>query len=307
MRSRQGASRRATPSNRRPRRVTTAWPREASCIQRESVDFYNEDEGEGDNERAGGIDFYPEVLRLLQSYSTFNPHAGFRLSRDGTETVVSDPTLIDWQKWQPHWPTSPHWYTADDIKRLIGAYITNGDGQKTVREFVSEFRGLSGTAKQKKVVSSSGLSGQCLNDLVRDGAIDAVLVEQMLKEMCAESHPVKANKLGIVGEETLSKRMVEFDGVVGNVRYSRKVSESPSRPKIVEMALGFREDDKGGKRVRFGLNFSPAIGIPRAAWPTWLQQAMVDSYDPICLTIHASCPRFEFTNRGKSMLGGLHQ
>jgi len=189
MRSRQGASRRATPSNRRPRRVTTAWPREASCIQRESVDFYNEDEGEGDNERAGGIDFYPEVLRLLQSYSTFNPHAGFRLSRDGTETVVSDPTLIDWQKWQPHWPTSPHWYTADDIKRLIGAYITNGDGQKTVREFVSEFRGLSGTAKQKKVVSSSGLSGQCLNDLVRDGAIDAVLVEQMLKEMCAESHP----------------------------------------------------------------------------------------------------------------------
>jgi hypothetical protein len=48
------------------------------------------------------------------------------------------------------------------VARLMGAYIARdqdcGREPRTVREFISEFRGLSGTAKQKAVLDGIGAS-----------------------------------------------------------------------------------------------------------------------------------------------------
>lgn len=244
----------------------------------------------------------------MESYATFNPHAGFYLYRDGETRVVSDPLLTDWHKWFPNFPTNAHWYTVEDLSGLIAAYITaerDKKDKKTLRKFISEFSGLSGTRKTPAVTNAAGLSGLYLHDLIKGNGIDVEAVERLLKAMCAESKPVKASKLGIIGEEALSKRMVEINGVKeGSIQYAKTVSDDPTRPQMCELALGYREEDKRGKRVRFGLNFSPALGIPRRAWPRFLQKAMVDEYDPICITVHQTNPRFGFTNRGKSMLGG---
>ena len=53
--------------------------------------------------------------------------------------------------------TSAHWYTVETLRNLIAAYIAhgrNGGQPKTVRAFVSEFRGLSSTVKQKEVTAA---------------------------------------------------------------------------------------------------------------------------------------------------------
>ena len=70
-----------------------------------------------------------------------------------------------WRKWTPHDPTSAHWYTAERLRGLIAAYMSDenrGGRARTVREFVSEFAGLQGTAKQKAVTDEAGL-GPCLS------------------------------------------------------------------------------------------------------------------------------------------------
>ncbi len=77
-----------------------------------------------------------------------------------------------WSKWKPSSPTSPHWYEAEHLERLLGAYIThdrqNGNAERTVREFVSEFRGLTSTIKQKQLLAELGLSRAPLSSLINE-------------------------------------------------------------------------------------------------------------------------------------------
>ena len=96
-------------------------------------------------------DFYriPSVSDLVGGYALFNPHATFTL--EDTEYQATDTA---WQKWRPNMPTSPHWYNDATLRDLIAAYI-NTEKQRTVREFVSEFRGLSSTIKQRVGVQES--------------------------------------------------------------------------------------------------------------------------------------------------------
>ena len=50
-----------------------------------------------------------------------------------------------------------------------------------MRDLVSDFRGLRGTKKQKKVVTAADLTDKRLNDMITDGNIDLVKVENLLK------------------------------------------------------------------------------------------------------------------------------
>ena len=53
---------------------------------------------------------------------------------------------------------------------ILRGYIThdrqNGSGERTVREFVSEFKGLTSTIKHKRVLSDTGLSRSPLTALL---------------------------------------------------------------------------------------------------------------------------------------------
>ena len=83
---------------------------------------------------------------------------------------ASDPA---WSEMAPHHPTSPHWYDEARLRRLMGAYIArdqdHGRDPRTVREFISEFRGLSGSAKQKLVLDEFGAARLSLPDFFGDG------------------------------------------------------------------------------------------------------------------------------------------
>lgn len=258
----------------------------------------------------GSDDFYKSVLGLLQSYAAFNPHAAFRLCRDGRDLLaISNPINPTWEKWLPSSPTSVYWYNPDTLSTLIGAYLTaerSRQNKKTVREFVSEFRGLSGTAKQKAVTDAAGLSGRYLHDLVSGGNVDRETVALLWREMCAASSPVKANKLGVIGESATLDRLIENDKVEpATAHYAKRASNDPSSPLIIEVAFGVYRDaadlEESERRVRFGLNFSPLVKTP-AGVTDWLHKSMTDADDPVALAIHISSPRIEFTDKGKSTL-----
>lgn len=104
---------------------------------------------------------------LLLTYAAFNPHAHFTLQYPG-ERLECPATTPGWVKWLPSDPTSPHWYELEHGRALIAAHLTReraGDRALTVREFVQQFRGLHGSAKQKLVTEKAGLSRNYLHDL----------------------------------------------------------------------------------------------------------------------------------------------
>lgn len=190
-----------------------------------------------------------------------------------------------------------------------------------MREFVSEFAGLTSPPKQKRVVAAAGLERQRLNDLVvSDGtAIDSAAVERLLTAMCAESKMVKASKLGVIGEEALTRRLIEIEGVnPESIRYARAFEEG-AEPAVMEVVWGIREarelpteiqdevaefDQSDGRRLRYGLNFGPTVAnrCPIARVPRALADQMVESRDPVCMVLHAVAPHFRYADRGKSML-----
>lgn len=59
-------------------------------------------------------------------------------------------------------PTSPHWYNAERMKLLMANEIAFTEDHRTVcptvRDFIRQFRGLSGTAKANDICASLGVA-----------------------------------------------------------------------------------------------------------------------------------------------------
>ena len=96
-----------------------------------------------------------------------NPHASFRVDWDGEHTAYEaiDP---DFSKWTPRDHTAPRWYDGTRFARLLGAYA-NENGSRTVREFVSELRGLTGSAKVAEVLDATNLARVTVGEMFTNG------------------------------------------------------------------------------------------------------------------------------------------
>jgi DNA topoisomerase VI subunit B len=245
---------------------------------------------------------------LLRAFSTFNPHASFHLTDpDGTlDLPASNPV---WQKWRPDRPTCPHWYTPENLRALIAAYLAEeraGGRARTVREFVSEFAGLTGTAKAQAVLAAADLSRAWLRDLVTDGDVDPERVEALLKAMQVAARPVRSEALGILGEEHLARCLVEhFGSDPESVRYKRALKrEGEGLPFVLEVAFGVKDEDhedEGLDKV-VGLNWSPALQSPFVDLYSLRTAMRIDGHDPVTLLVHLAYPKPGFTDRGKSRL-----
>ena len=235
---------------------------------------------------------------LIESYAAFNPHATFRLN-----DTVYERTDPGWQKWKPNEPTSPHWYTPETLRDLIAAYVAEERRRgpkkaKTVRAFVSEFRGLTATAKQKEI--SAGYSGVFLQDMVKDDDIDPEFVKKLLADMQAASSPPKPSMLGIIGKEHLTQWLLRYgDAAEKSIKYTREVSKE-GMPHVVEVAFAVRNAE-AGRILRTGMNWAPALGYDSIPTLNRLVQEMrMDRHDPVSLVVHLARPRFEFVDRGKT-------
>jgi DNA topoisomerase VI subunit B len=242
----------------------------------------------------------PSEREIVSVFAMLNPHAEFTFNGE-----IWKPTNRDWEKWRPNNPTSPYWYTPEQLRNLIAAYLTEErkNGQpRTVRELVAEFRGLSRTAVQKKVTEAAGLHGAMLSDLVKNGDIALPQIERLLSAMKEQSKPINPKLLGTIGKEHMIMRMVADYGVEEkSIKYIHKVGADPMEPYILEIALGiFREGSETNRRTLItGLNWSPTMQSPIQEIDQALQEMRIDCSDPVCVVVHIVKPHFEFTERGK--------
>ena len=247
-------------------------------------------------------------LQIASDYAWLNPHVTMTMEWFGERTSIAatDPA---WAKWKPSDPTSAHWYSPAHLERLIAGYVSHDAtlGQdRTVRELVAEFRGLSGTAKQKKVLEATSLSRAPLSQLIKGQAIDRNAVEGLLAAMKAASKPVKPDMLGTIGKEHFQTRFAEAGCEMESFEYRRVIGIEDGVPWIIETAFGWCPD-ASARRLVTGVNWSPGIVNPfrelgrfGMSLDTKLSQQRADKDDPVILALHFSCPRVEYTDRGKS-------
>jgi DNA topoisomerase VI subunit B len=255
------------------------------------------------------------LQKLVSNYALFNPHATFTLVEDGIERRFLA-TTPEWQKWGPSDPTSAHWYSVEQFEDLVASYVAAeraGARRRTVREFVTEFRGLAGTSKQKQVVTAARLERAYLSDLVGEQCrLDRSSLERLLNEMRQASSPVKPELLGVLGESHFRSRL-QGAHADQSFRYkSLKGIDASGKPYVVECAFVLTEDPLL-QGVHVGLNWSVPLSNPIQesiftlsngavlyGLPALLEHFRINlSRDPICIALHLVYPRFHFLDRGK--------
>ncbi len=232
--------------------------------------------------------FIQGIMTLIQAYSALNSRATFIYN--GIDcNFTFERSVEDWSKWLPSMPTSAWWYTTERFRSLIAGYVSisrTGGNPKTVREFVSEFKGLTSTAKQKLVTESVGLSRACLSDLVENDDVNFEMAESLLNAMKDNSAVVKPNALGVIGEDHLKKCMSEGGVGGGSVKYKKVHGIAKDMPFVLEASFGVLENEDLGMDYVAGLNWTPAIKTPFEELLSILIDVHIDPYDPVRLVVH---------------------
>lgn len=256
--------------------------------------------------RTGGQNagFYRSTVRdalpeLVRDFATLNPHAIFLLTVCGENSTFKAKDRT-WRKWRTADPTSAHWYRPEDLRDLIAAYLRS-QKKLTVRDFVGEFDGLTGTQYRKRVLEESRLSDAYVADLVVHGDVDMVLVGRLLKAMQKNSRMVKPQRLGMIGKDHLQTALLALGVDNEGFEYAKAGDmDENGLPFMVEIAFGVSDGLRQfGRQLIVGLNNSPILRIPSGPLHEALQNCHVQEYDPVVLLIHQVSPRFAFTGHGK--------
>ena len=275
--------------------IKVYWP-EIACelVDLEMLDLYN-------------APFETGLKSLVAGFAAMNPHAEFRL--EGLVEACFPPADVGpsrWVKWLANQPTSPHWYTPDELRDLLLAYIheeMEGGRARTVREFVSEFEGLRRPPTQKQVTEAFGRTGT-LQSLLVDNDIPLPVVEKLLESMKTFSRPVKPQRLGgLIGKNHIQKVLAQFGVATERVEYQRIVAVGlDGLPHVIEVAFGLRSDKSSKRILLIGLNHSPTFQIPTGTISEVLNNRRVQKTDPAVLFIHEACPKFAFVGHGKGAI-----
>jgi hypothetical protein len=250
-------------------------------------------------------------LQILGDYRWLNPHLAVRLRWDDKLLLDAAPTDPAWRKWAPSDPTSAHWYDLERFERYISAHVARDQDlgrDRKVREFIAEFRGFSGSAKQKVVLEETDTARMSLSAMFGgDGQIRHDLAERLLYSLRQHSRSVKPRDLGTIGRDHLFHCLRENGGREETLKYQASFGDDDGLPWAVEAAFGW-SPGVSSRHIVVGINWSIALGNPfRALGGSFgpslnsiltQQRAGVD--EPIVLVLHFACPRVDFTDRGKT-------
>jgi DNA topoisomerase VI subunit B len=252
-----------------------------------------------------------EIRDLVAGFSFLNPHATLALDVLGERATI-EATDPGWTKWTPSSPTSAHWYEPEHLERLIAAYVVHDDQAgregRTVREFVAGFKGLTSTAKQKRVLEATGLARAPLAALVDGRDFDHAKVRRLLAAMREQTAPTPPRALGRIGRGHLAARLGELGVRDGSFEY-RKVESlgDDGLPQLTEIAFAALADEDARRRLVMGVNWSAAwvhpfrqLGRWGQSLDTMLAERRLGPDQPIALVVHVAHPRVEYADRGKS-------
>ncbi len=253
-------------------------------------------------------------LQLANDYAWLNPHLALAVDWQG-DGGTTDATAPGWCKWGPNEPTSPHWYGAEEFERLAAAYVTHDRERgrdRSVRELVREFRGLTGTAKQCAVLEATGLTRTSLSALANGHGLERDVLAGLLASMRANSKPVKPAQLGIIGEPHVRTRLEQAGCDMATFRYRKAaVVGRDGLPMVVETAFAMQDEEHDERRLITGVNWSAAIVNPfrnlggGSKWSNGGLDALLERQRagddaPVVFLLHLAHPRVRYTDHGKS-------
>jgi DNA topoisomerase VI subunit B len=253
------------------------------------------------------------LLELAESYAWLNPHLSLSVTWNGEVKIDAKASNPSWTRWSPSWPTCAHWYDAGRLRRYMAAHIANR-GDITVRQFISELRGMSSTAKQKKVLAETGASHRSLHDFFGLHKANAENIAKLLASLKSHTKPVRPAELGIIGKAHLYARMEEAGGDPRTFKYQRRLGETDGVPRVIEFAFGLHRDGLGAgrgprRKEITGVNCSPAISNPfrqigrsGEGLDAILMRVRANATEPVIVVLHLACPRVAYTDRGKTAI-----
>jgi DNA topoisomerase VI subunit B len=259
-----------------------------------------------------------QFRQLVGAYQWFNPHLSLRGVWAGRTFVDVTATNPAWEKWRPCNPTSAHWYDDPRLERYLAAHVARDRDLKqsrTVREFIAEFRGLSGTAVQRRILNEVGCSHQPLANFFGVERVNHAGVASLLAAMKKYSKPVAPKHLGVIGPEHLRARLLAAGGVDKTFKYERRFGMTDDGiPYVVEFAFGLLQAGlTGSARVDrvfvTGANWSAAILNPFRSFGSTgqglenkLAAVRANANQPVICALHLASARIQYADRGKSSI-----
>jgi DNA topoisomerase VI subunit B len=259
-----------------------------------------------------------DFTQLIESYVWFNPHLTLRGVWFGQEFVNVKATDPTWKKWRQRNPTSAHWYDEMRLQRYLAAHVARDRDlgrDRTVREFIAEFRGLSGTAVQRKVLEDVGCSHQSLAQFFGVDRVNRTGIAKLLAAMKSHTKPVAPKLLGVIGAEHLKQRFLEAGGNVDTFKYQqRKGMTAEGIPYVVEFAFGlhqsaFVQGEAVSRKFITGANWSVGINNPFRSFgatgeglENTLAQVRASARQPVICALHLASAYIQYADRGKSSI-----
>jgi DNA topoisomerase VI subunit B len=279
-------------------KITVKWPPNPQLW-----DWYNED----------------KFKELAESYTWFNPHLTLRGFWNREQFINVEATNPNWEKWRPRNPTSPRWYDLSRMTRYLAAHVARDRDlgrHRTVREFIGEFRGLSRTAVQRKVLQEVGCSHQSLAQFYGVEKVNRKGIAVLLASMQKHSKPVTPKHLGIIGAEHFNKRFLAAGGNADTFRYERRMCTTDEGiPCIIECAFGIHQSgltqDDNAESGRFiaGANWSVGINNPFRTFGSTgegleneLAELRANAKEPVICAMHLASAHIQYADRGKSSI-----
>jgi DNA topoisomerase VI subunit B len=254
---------------------------------------------------------------LARSYGWVNPHLTLRGTFYGeifVDVAATDPAF---EKWKPSNPTSAHWYNETRLERYLAAHVQRDRdlGQRrTVREFIAEFRGLSGSAIQRKVLNEVGCSHQSLAQFFGVEKVNRKGIARLLAAMRKHTKPVAPKHLGIIGVEHFKQRFLAAGGNADTFKYQLRKGIERDIPYVIEFAFGLHQSglDKSGavfRQIITGANWSVGITNPFRSFgstgeglESTLAKVKANRSEPVICALHLASAHIQYADRGKSSI-----
>jgi hypothetical protein len=260
----------------------------------------------------------PRFKQLAESYVWFNPHLTLRGTWYGQQFVKVAATNPNWEKWRPRNPTSAHWYDETRLQRYLSAHVARDRDlgrHRTVREFIAEFRGLSGTAVQRKVLEEVGCSHQSLAQFFGVDRVNRRGIAKLLAAMQKHTKPVAPHHLGVIGAEHPKQRFLAAGGNAETFKYEqRKGLTSDGIPYVIEFAFGLHQSGltQGAavpRKFITGANWSVGLNNPFRAFGSTgeglentLANVRANARQPVICALHLASAYIQYADRGKSSI-----
>ena len=132
-------------------------------------------------------------------------------------------------------------------------------------------------------------------------------VAKLLATMQAETKPVPARDLGLLGRDHFESRFADIGAEAETFQYRRELCDIEGVPYVIEAAFAWCPDNDIREQI-VGVNSSPSLINPFRTLEGYggldylLSEQRAGDEQPIVLALHVASPRIAYTDKAKSAL-----